>query len=254
MGRRNRSLTSAVARAAAFHTTAHLAGGGGSRIIAWPVLVIATLIAYTWTTVAGGWTALVVGAGLMWAWHRTAVVSQTGHGVGLVRSARSAPRTLLYAWAGTTALWLWQTALTPGGGPMGALLLLVLAILLLLGVALTHGLLRHLDLRGALLGLGVVLLARPIAAGIALRVGRRDRGRISGLDARERAVTAFFGVRGIGSIYYLAYATGHAPVEGQRWLWSTVAFTIVLSVVAHGVLVTPAMAWVERHRAASAPV
>ncbi len=131
--------------------------------------------------------------------------------------------------------------------------LLVLVILLLLGVALTHGLLRHLDLRGVLLGVGIVLLARPLAAGLALRIGRREEGRIGGLNARERAVTAFFGVRGVGSIYYLAYATGHAPVDGQRWLWSTVAFTIVLSVVAHGVLVTPAMAWVERHREEGAP-
>ena len=126
--------------------------------------------------------------------------------------------------------------------------LLVLVILLLLGVALTHGLLQYLDLRGVLLGVGIVLVARPLAAGLALRIGRTKGGLVGGLDRRERAVVAFFGVRGIGSIYYLAYATGRAPVEGQRWLWSTVAFTIVLSVVAHGVLVTPAMAWVERHR------
>lgn len=126
--------------------------------------------------------------------------------------------------------------------------LLVFVILLLLGVALTRGILGHLDARGALLGAGVVLVARPLAGAAGLWIGRRRGGRIHGLDVRERAVTAFFGVRGIGSLYYLAYAAGHAPVEGERWLWSTVTFTIVLSVVAHGVLVTPAMNWIERHR------
>lgn len=126
--------------------------------------------------------------------------------------------------------------------------LLVFVILLLLGVALTRGILSHLDVRGAVLGVAAVLIVRPVTAAVALRIGRRREGRINGLDVRERAVTAFFGIRGIGSLYYLAYATGHAPVEGQRWLWSTVAFTIVLSVGAHGILVTPAMSWIDRHR------
>ncbi len=54
-----------------------------------------------------------------------------------------------------------------------------------------------------------------------------------------------FGVRGIGSVYYLAYATGVADFGDSRPLWSTVAFTVVLSVVVHGVSVTPAMAWLE---------
>lgn len=126
--------------------------------------------------------------------------------------------------------------------------LLVFVILLLLGVALTRGILGHLDVRGVLIGAGVLLVIRPLAAGIALRFGRREAGRINGLSRRERVVGAFFGIRGIGSLYYLAYATGHAVVDDQRWLWSTVAFTIVLSVVAHGVLVTPAMGWIDRHR------
>ena len=58
-----------------------------------------------------------------------------------------------------------------------------------------------------------------------------DDGR---LGPRERLVTAFFGVRGVGSIYYLAFATGQAEFGGTRVLWSTVAFTIVLSVLVHG--------------------
>jgi len=55
-------------------------------------------------------------------------------------------------------------------------------------------------------------------------------------------------VRGIGSIYYLAYAAGHASFPEERWLWSTVTFTIVLSVFVHGIAVTPVLAWLERQR------
>jgi sodium/hydrogen antiporter len=55
-------------------------------------------------------------------------------------------------------------------------------------------------------------------------------------------------VRGVGSIYYLAYATGQAHFPDQRLLWSTVAFTIVLSVLVHGVAATPVMRWLEKVR------
>lgn len=126
--------------------------------------------------------------------------------------------------------------------------LMTLFVLLLLGMALTHGLLAHLDWRGALLALVLVLVVRPLSALLALRVGHAKAKEVSGLDSRERLVTAFFGVRGIGSLYYLAYATGAAAFDGQRWLWSTVAFTIVLSVILHGVLATPAMARLEKRR------
>jgi NhaP-type Na+/H+ or K+/H+ antiporter len=68
------------------------------------------------------------------------------------------------------------------------------------------------------------------------------------MDAKERLVTAFFGVRGVGSLFYLAYAAGQADFEDLHWLWATIAFTIALSVLVHGVLAKPAMAWLEVNR------
>ena len=50
-----------------------------------------------------------------------------------------------------------------------------------------------------------------------------------------------FGVRGVGSIFYLAYAGGEATELASDWLWSTVSFTIVLSVFVHGALAAPVM-------------
>jgi NhaP-type Na+/H+ or K+/H+ antiporter len=127
--------------------------------------------------------------------------------------------------------------------------LLTLIVLLLLGVALTDGLLANLTWQGAVLGALVIFVVRPVSALLALgRGARRDYVNDRRLGPRERLVTAFFGVRGVGSIYYLAYATGRAHFEDERLLWSTVAFTIVLSVLVHGVAATPVMRWLDQVR------
>jgi len=135
--------------------------------------------------------------------------------------------------------------------------LFTLVILLLLGIALSHGLLTSLDGRGVLVAVALVVVIRPAAGLIALAAGPRGLStgalRISAgddavVERRERLVTAFFGVRGVGSLYYLAFACRHAQFTDARWLWSTVSFTLVLSVVLHGGLATPAMAWLDRSR------
>ena len=79
-------------------------------------------------------------------------------------------------------------------------------------------------------------------------LGHRTQMGTQGLDHRERLVVAFFGVRGVGSIYYVAYAAGAASFPEERWLWSTVGFTIALSVVLHGILATPVMRRLDRRR------
>lgn len=113
--------------------------------------------------------------------------------------------------------------------------LLTLGLLLALGIALSRGLLVGLDWRGVAVGLGLLLVVRPLTGWVAL-LGDR-----SGMSRPQRAAVAFFGIRGIGSIYYLAYAAGEVPELGTDWMWSTVAFTITASVVLHGVLATPVM-------------
>lgn len=136
--------------------------------------------------------------------------------------------------------------------------LFTLVVLLLLGIAMTHGLLSALDWRGVVIAVALILVIRPLAGLLALASGRRGLstsassrdqvGDDARLERRERLVTAFFGVRGIGSVYYIAFACGHAAFDDEPWLFSTVAFTLVLSVVLHGVLATPAMAWLDRSR------
>lgn len=39
---------------------------------------------------------------------------------------------------------------------------------------------------------------------------------------------------------------GHATFTEERWLWATVTFTIILSVIVHGVAATPVIKRLER--------
>lgn len=98
-------------------------------------------------------------------------------------------------------------------------------LLIAIGAALP-GLWPHLDWAHALIGIALVFAVRPAAAYLSL-IGTRLKG-------RQRAVVAFYGVRGIGSVYYLAYAGHHLELTNEPSLWATVAFTIVLSTVVHG--------------------
>ena len=128
--------------------------------------------------------------------------------------------------------------------------LLTLIVLLLLGVALTNGLLAGLTWQAAVVAVLLLFVVRPASGMIALFSGRRANLRVGDntLGPRERAATAFFGVRGVGSIYYLAYASGHADFDDLPLLWSTVGLAITLSVILHGVTATPAMRWLEAKR------
>lgn len=57
----------------------------------------------------------------------------------------------------------------------------------------------------------------------------------------DRTLVAVYGVRGIGSIYYLAYASGHAQFADLPDLWVITALTILLSTILHGFSVGWAM-------------
>lgn len=119
--------------------------------------------------------------------------------------------------------------------------LLTLGVLLVLGYACADGVLTALTPAALLLGVALVLVIRPLVGWFSLSGSTVTPG--------ERAAIAFFGVRGIGSFYYLAYAGGQTALAQEDLLWSTVAATVVISVVVHGVTAGPAMARLDRARA-----
>ena len=84
----------------------------------------------------------------------------------------------------------------------------------------------YLGWREAGIGLALIFVVRPAAGLISLHGTR--------LAMSERAIIAFYGVRGIGSVYYLAYAGGAMELVDQGRLWAVVAFTILLSTLIHG--------------------
>ncbi|EYD71521.1 Na+/H+ antiporter, CPA1 family protein [Rubellimicrobium mesophilum DSM 19309] len=100
------------------------------------------------------------------------------------------------------------------------------AILLVLLGGMMPALWPYLDWRHAVIGFGLILVIRPLAGLLGL-LG-------TALEPRERAVVAFYGVRGIGSIYYLGYASTHVTFIDQNELWALVSFTIFASTVVHG--------------------
>jgi NhaP-type Na+/H+ or K+/H+ antiporter len=112
------------------------------------------------------------------------------------------------------------------------------ALLLLLVGGVLPLLWRELDWAHVAIACLLVLLVRPIAGWISL-FG-------TDLCGRERAVAAFYGVRGIGSIYYLGYATGHMDFVNEGQLWATIALTILVSTVVHGLTAGAAVERVER--------
>jgi NhaP-type Na+/H+ or K+/H+ antiporter len=96
-------------------------------------------------------------------------------------------------------------------------------------------------------GTGLVLLfvARPIAVGLTTRHLPWTR--------LQRLLAAWFGVRGVGSLYYLAYAVSHGALTVDTMVVAdAVLVTIALSVLLHGSSATPVMALYQRRLRRSA--
>jgi sodium/hydrogen antiporter len=95
---------------------------------------------------------------------------------------------------------------------------------------------------GILVALVLFVVIRPLATMITL-----FRAPLSG---SQRGFIAWFGVRGVGSAYYLAYALSNGvSAPAARMLADITLVVIVASVVLHGVSVTPLMRrYSARHR------
>ncbi|MHC6593785.1 cation:proton antiporter [Arthrobacter sp. C152] len=119
--------------------------------------------------------------------------------------------------------------------------LLTVVILVLLGGAIARGLLAGVGPAELLVALAFLLVVRPLAGWVGLLGGRTG--------PRERIALSFFGIRGIGSLYYLAFALdeGHFADQGQ-WLWSFVGLVVALSIVIHGATTSPLMNRLDRLR------
>ena len=112
--------------------------------------------------------------------------------------------------------------------------------LLLLGGAVVDGALRGLTATGVILAVAIVIVVRPLAGWIGL-LG-------DGHDASTRAAISFFGIRGMGTIYYLAHAVNEDYFPRAAEVWAVAVATILVSIVVHGVTATPVLARLDRRR------
>ncbi|WP_234024908.1 cation:proton antiporter [Tsuneonella amylolytica] len=125
--------------------------------------------------------------------------------------------------------------------------LLMMFLLLMFGGMIAGGLLADIGWEEALFAAVMLLIIRPVAGWLSLIGVKRP--------PFERGVIAFFGIRGLGSVYYLSYGFNHGSFESEYSLWGTLGLIIAASVVMHGVTVTAAFdklsarshkAWVAR--------
>lgn len=116
--------------------------------------------------------------------------------------------------------------------------LLIVILLVLFGGALWDGaLLGDLTWPAVAFGLIAVFIVRPFSGWIGL-VGTT-------CPIPERAVISFYGIRGLGSFYYLAYSLQHSEFDNPQLLWSTIGFIVLVSVLLHGATVTPVMRYLD---------
>lgn len=111
-------------------------------------------------------------------------------------------------------------------------------LLVLFGGTVATGLLGPLTWEIAILGFGLVFVLRPLAGAVGLLRAP--------VEDDERATIAFFGIRGIGSFYYLAYGLNQATFAGTRTIWALVGFVVLVSIVTHGIAARPVMTVLAR--------
>jgi NhaP-type Na+/H+ or K+/H+ antiporter len=101
------------------------------------------------------------------------------------------------------------------------------------------------DWRAVGLAAALFCVIRPLS--VWLLVSRRL------LDGHQRALLGWFGIRGIGSIYYLCYAMAHELPESVEQVCISLTLSVVaLSILVHGISTQPLLDHYERRRGKAA--
>jgi NhaP-type Na+/H+ or K+/H+ antiporter len=114
----------------------------------------------------------------------------------------------------------------------------MMVLLIFFGGVLVNGLLVTVSWVDIGVTVATLLIIRPVAGLIGL-VGLKGA-------RSEKLTLAFFGIRGVGSFYYLAYALNHAAFDEAERLWAIVGLIVFMSILLHGLTVTPVMRLLDR--------
>ncbi|MFP4103675.1 cation:proton antiporter [Coleofasciculus sp.] len=100
----------------------------------------------------------------------------------------------------------------------------------------------------ALIIAGLLIFAiRPLGAWISTTNLGFAKSPRSSFHPTTRWLFGWFGVRGVGSLYYLSYALGKS-LEGElgtKIAWIT-SITVIISIIIHGISATPLMNWYKQ--------
>jgi NhaP-type Na+/H+ or K+/H+ antiporter len=118
--------------------------------------------------------------------------------------------------------------------------LAMMGLLILFGGALVSGLLASVGWREVIVAVIILLAVRPLTGWIAMIGYPADQG--------EKRTLAFFGIRGVGSIYYMAFGINHMAVGDAERLWGIVGLVVLMSILLHGLTVTPIMRTLDKQR------
>jgi len=118
--------------------------------------------------------------------------------------------------------------------------LLEVAAILVLGAFLRIEPVLHYAGKALLVAGLLIFFIRPVGAWLST-IG-------SHIHPAKRLLMGWFGIRGVGSLYYLFYALGEGLKGelGEQIAWITY-ITVVISVILHGISATPLMNWYERN-------
>ena len=104
--------------------------------------------------------------------------------------------------------------------------ILLAVVLILFGGVFIHGLSSNISWTIILFAMLCIFVIRPAASWVAM-MG-------NGLHTKEKTAISFFGIKGIGSLFYLSYALQHENFFSGHLLWTIVGAVIVLSIFIHG--------------------
>jgi sodium/hydrogen antiporter len=113
-----------------------------------------------------------------------------------------------------------------------------LAVVLVIGAMLTFA---HFSISAAGLLVLLFLVIRPASVWLGLLGAPISRD--------QRFMIAWFGIRGIGSIYYLLYAIHHGlPSALAEQIVSITFAAVTISIILHGISVRPVMHWYRKRK------
>jgi NhaP-type Na+/H+ or K+/H+ antiporter len=112
-----------------------------------------------------------------------------------------------------------------------------IVFLLLLGGSAVDGALSALTPAGFVVAIVIVLVVRPVAGMISL-LGRP-------LGRSTRWAIAFYGIRGMGTVYYLAHAVTEEVFPQALQVWAVSIVVILASITIHGMTAGAALARIE---------